>query len=349
MAAPPNANSAGQSDRILTMARAGREAVISEMRKDPKVFVIGEDVGKLGGIFGTAVGVQDEFGFWRAIDTPISETGFIGVACGAAMAGMRPLVELAYVDFFGVCFNQIYNFAAKTHYMSGGQYKMPLTMMIGVGGGYNNAAQHSQTVYGTFAHMPGIKIVVPSNAYDAKGLMHSCIQDDNLTLWMVHKATCGLGWLGAPLKTAMAAVPETDYLIPFGEARIWREGTDVTLVGLGLTVHHCLQAADLLAAGGISAEVIDLRSLVPLDRETIFASVSKTGRLVVVDEDYLSFGVTGEIIASISERDPRVWKAPPRRVAYPDVPVPFSRPLEDFCMPDALKVVAAVKSIMVPQ
>lgn len=328
------------------MARAGREAVISEMRKDESVFVIGEDVGKLGGIFGTAVGVQQEFGEWRAIDTPISETGFIGIACGAAMAGMRPIVELAYADFFGVCFNQIYNFAAKTHYMSGGQYNMPLTMMIGVGGGFNNAAQHSQCVYGTFAHMPGIKVVVPSNAYDAKGLMHACIRDDNLTLWMVHKATCGLGWLGTPLKTSMAVVPEEDYAIPFGEARVWREGKDITLVGLGMTVHHCLQAAELLEAQGIAAEVIDLRTVVPLDRETLFQSVAKTGRLVVVDEDYLSFGVTGEIIAGISERDPRVWKAPPRRVAYPDVPVPFSRPLENFCLPDAEKVVAAALSIL---
>ena len=346
MPAPPSADSSAESTRILTMARAGREAVIDEMRKDGSVFVIGEDVGTLGGIFGTAVGVQEEFGAWRAIDTPISETGFIGIACGAAMAGMRPLVELAYVDFFGVCFNQIYNFAAKTHYMSGGQYRMPLTMMIGVGGGYNNAAQHSQCVYGTFAHMPGIKVVVPSNAYDAKGLMHSCIRDDNLTLWMVHKATCGLGWLGTPLKTSMAAVPEEAYTVPFGEARIWREGTDVTLVGLGLTVHHCLQAADLLAAEGLSAEVIDLRTVVPLDRAAIFDSVAKTGRLVVADEDYLSFGITGEIVASITERDPGVWRAPPRRVAYPDVPVPFSRPLEEFCLPDAAKVAAAARATL---
>jgi pyruvate dehydrogenase E1 component beta subunit len=346
MPAPPSADSSAESTRILTMARAGREAVIDEMRKDASVFVIGEDVGKLGGIFGTAVGVQEEFGAWRAIDTPISETGFIGIACGAAMAGMRPLVELAYVDFFGVCFNQIYNFAAKTHYMSGGQYRMPLTMMIGVGGGYNNAAQHSQCVYGTFAHMPGIKVVVPSNAYDAKGLMHSCIRDDNLTLWMVHKATCGLGWLGTPLKTSMAAVPEEAYTVPFGKARIWREGTDVTLVGLGLTVHHCLQAADVLAAEGVSGEVIDLRTVVPLDRAAIFDSVAKTGRLVVVDEDYLSFGITGEIVASITERDPGVWKAAPRRVAYPDVPVPFSRPLEDFCLPDAVKVAAAARTTL---
>jgi pyruvate dehydrogenase E1 component beta subunit len=345
MAEAQAAQAQGQSERILTMARAGREAVIAAMRRDANVFIIGEDIG-IGGIFGTAVGVAQEFGPQRAIDTPISETGFIGIASGAAMAGMRPVVELAYVDFFGVCFNAIYNFAAKTHYMSGGQYKMPMTLLIGYGGGYNNAAQHSQTVYATFAHMPGIRIVVPASSYDAKGLMASCLADDNLTIWMVHKALCGLGWLGMPLKTVMSVVPEEDYTIPFGQARIWREGKDVTLVGIGWTVHHSLEAADRLAQQGISAEVLDLRSIVPLDREAVFASVKKTGRLVVADEDYMSFGVTGEILATIAERDPRVLKAPAKRIAYPDVPVPFSRPMENHCLPNADKIVAAVEAMM---
>lgn len=334
------------ADRTLTMARAGREAVIAEMRKDPSIFIIGEDVAKLGGIFGTAQGVAEEFGAERAIDTPISETGFIGIATGAAMAGMRPVVELAYADFIGVCYNQIVNFAAKTHYMSGGQFKVPMTLMLGSGGGFNNAAQHSQCMYANLAHMPGMKIAVPSNAYDAKGMMHACIQDDNFTVWMVHKALCGLGWLGTPLPTTMSVVPEEEYVVPFGKARIWKEGTDVTLLGIGWTVHHALSAAETLAEDGVSAEVVDVRSLVPLDRDTIFESVAKTGRLVVGDEDYLSYGITGEVAATITDRDPAVLKAPIRRVAFPDVPIPFARPMENYCLPDAEQMVAAARSIL---
>jgi len=337
---------ASKAERTLTMARAGREAVISEMRKHPNMFLIGEDIAKLGGVFGTTLGMADEFGTERIIDTPISETGFIGIATGAAMAGMRPVVEIAFVDFIGVCFNQIYNFAAKTHYMSGGQYKVPLTFMIGYGGGYNDAAQHSQTLFATLGHVPGIKIVTPADAYDAKGLMHSCLRDDNVTVWMVHKRLWGLGWLGFPLPTALATVPEHDYTIPFGQSRIWREGTDLTLVGLGLTVHNSLQAAEQLAAEGISAEVLDLRSVVPLDRDGVFRSVAKTGRLVVADEDYLSFGVTSEVLAVIAERDPSVLKAPAVRVAYPDVPVPFSRPMEEFCLPSVERILAAARAVM---
>jgi len=337
---------ASRAERTLTMARAGREAVISEMRRNPNMFLIGEDIAKLGGVFGTSIGMADEFGTARIIDTPISETGFIGIATGAAMAGMRPVVEIAFVDFIGVCFNQIYNFAAKTHYMSGGQYKVPLTFMIGYGGGYNDAAQHSQTLFATLGHVPGIKIVTPADAYDAKGLMHSCLRDDNVTVWMVHKRLWGLGWLGFPLPAALATVPEHDYTIPFGQSRVWREGSDLTLAGLGLTVHNSLQAAEQLAAEGISAEVLDLRSVVPLDRDGVFRSVAKTGRLVVADEDYLSFGVTSEVLAVIAERDPSVLKSPAVRVAYPDVPVPFSRPMEDFCLPSVERILAAARATM---
>jgi pyruvate/2-oxoglutarate/acetoin dehydrogenase E1 component len=340
------ATDTGGSARTLTMARAGREAVIAEMRKDPNIFVIGEDIAKLGGVFGTTVGMAEEFGAGRVIDTPISETGFIGIATGAAMAGMRPIVEIAFVDFIGVCFNAIFNFAAKTHYMSGGQFKVPLTMMIGYGGGYNDAAQHSQCLIATLAHVPGIRIVTPADAYDAKGLMHSCLRDDNLTIWMVHKAIWGLGWLGTAIKTAMATVPEEPYAIAFGKARIWREGNDVTLVGYGITVHHALQAAEKLAGEGISAEVLDLRTIVPMDREAIMKSVAKTGRVVVADEDYMNCGVTAEVLATIAERDPRVLKAPAIRVANPDIPVPFSRPMENFALPDADKIVAAAKTTL---
>ena len=332
--------------RTFTMARAGREAVISEMRKHPNMFLIGEDIAKLGGVFGTAIGMAAEFGTARVIDTPISETGFIGIATGAAMAGMRPVIEIAFVDFIGVCFNAIFNFAAKTHYMSGGQFKTPMTFMIGYGGGYCDAAQHSQTLFATLGHVPGIKIVTPADAYDAKGLMHSCLQDDNVTVWMVHKRLWGLGWLGFPLPAALSEVPEHDYTIPFGQSRIWREGKDVTIVGLGLTVHNALTAADQLAAEGISAEVLDLRSVVPMDRDGVFRSAAKTGRLVVADEDYMSFGVTAEVLAVVAERDPSVLKAPAVRVAYPDVPVPFSRPMEEFCLPNVERILTAVRATM---
>lgn len=339
------AQSAVSNSRTLTMARAGREAVMAEMRKDSNIFVIGEDIAKLGGVFGTTVGMAEEFGAHRVIDTPISETGFIGIASGAAMAGMRPVVEIAFVDFIGVCFNAIFNFAAKTHYMSGGLYKMPMTMMIGYGGGYNDAAQHSQCLTATLAHVPGIRIVAPADAYDAKGLMHTCLRDDNLTVWMVHKAIWGLGWLGTAIKTALAEVPEEEYTIPFGKARIWRQGGDVTLVGYGITVHHALAAAAVLEKHGISAEILDLRSIVPLDREAIFNSVAKTGRLIVADEDYMNCGLTAEVLAVVAERDPRVLKAPAVRIAYPDVPVPFSRPMENFCLPLPDKIVAAALSM----
>lgn len=337
---------AESSDRILTMARAAREAVFEEMERDPSIFMIGEDIAKFGGVFGTADGLAEKFGEDRVIDTPISETGFIGIATGAAMHGMRPIIELAYVDFVGVCLNAIYNYAAKTHYMSGGQYKVPMVLQLGVGGGYSNAAQHSQCLYGTIAHLPGIKVVVPSNAYDAKGLMRSAIRDDNVVAFMPHKALAGLGWLGSPLKSAMSTIPSEEYSVPIGEAAITREGTDVTLVGLGWTVHHSLVAAEKLAKDGISAEVVDIRTLVPLDKDTIFNSVKKTGRLVVADEDYLSYGVTAEIAATIAERDPSCLKAPVKRIAFPDIPIPFSRPLEQFALPNADKIYNAAKDLL---
>ncbi len=327
--------------RNLTMARAGREAVIWEMHKNPDIFMIGEDVATFGGVFGTADGLGKIFGPERIIDTPISETGFIGLATGAAMGGMRPIVELAYIDFIGVCFNAIANLAAKTHYMSGGQIKVPMVLMVGVGAGYNNAAQHSQVIYSLLAHMPGMKVVMPSNAYDAKGMMHTALRDDNFTIFLINKNTAGIGFLGRPIQTTINSVPEEDYTVPFGKANIVREGSDVSLIGLGWTLHESLKAADMLAEKGVSAEVVDVRSLVPLDRETILGTVQKTGRLVVSDEDYLSFGLSGEVVASVVERDHTALKAPAQRVCFPDVPIPFAREMEDFCLPYADKIVAA--------
>ena len=335
------------NERKLTVARAGREALMWEMQQDESIFMIGEDVLKFGGVFGTADGFGEMFGADRIIDTPISETGFMGLATGAAMAGMRPVVELAFIDFIGVCYNSIVNLAAKHYAMSNGQVKIPMVLMVGTGGGYNNGAQHSQALHACLAHMPGMIIVAPSNAYDAKGLMHSAVRSDNFVVYMGQKRTAGIGFLGTPIPTSIAAVPEEPYAIPFGVAKIAREGKDITLVGLSWTVHQCLQAADILEKeDGISAEVIDPRTLVPLDREAILKSVQKTGKLVVADEDYQSFSFTAEVIASVVERDPTALKAAPIRVANPDINIPFSRPLEQAILPTAARIVAAARTVL---
>lgn len=329
-----------KNERKLTIARAMAEAVSQEMRTDPRVFVMGEDIGELGGVYGNTRGMLAEFGPQRVRDTPISETGFIGAAVGAAQDGMRPVVELMFVDFFGVCFDAIYNNMAKNIYFSGGAVKVPMVLMTSTGGGYSDGGQHSQCVYGTFAHLPGMKVVVPSNAYDAKGLMIAAIRDDNPVVFMYHKGLQGMGWLGTEAG-ATVNVPEEAYEVEIGKSAIVREGSDVTIVTLGIGVHHALRAAKALAERGVDAEVLDLRSLVPLDRPAILASVRKTGRLIVVDEDYHSFGVTGEIIATVVEHDLGILRSPPRRVAFPDVPIPFARVMEQFCLPNADKIVAA--------
>ena len=334
------------SERTLTISRAMSEAIAQEMRTDSNVFVMGEDVGVYGGIFGSTAGLYDEFGAQRVIDTPISETGFLGAAVGAAMSGMRPIAELMFVDFFGVCMDPIYNMAAKNIYFSGGGFRMPLVITTAVGGGYSDAGQHSQTLYATFAHMPGLKVVVPSTAYDAKGLMTAAIRDDNPVFYMFHKGMQGLGWM-ASVAGAATEVPEEPYELPFGEAAIRREGKDVTIVAIGLMVHRALEAAQALEANGVDAEVIDLRTLVPLDRDTVYNSVKKTGRLVVADEDYTSYGVTAEVITSVVERDIGILKSTPKRVAYPDIQVPYSRPMEQFALPNADKIAVAVQATLI--
>jgi acetoin:2,6-dichlorophenolindophenol oxidoreductase subunit beta len=328
------------TERKLTMSRAIVEAIDQEMARDPKVFVMGEDVGPYGGIFGSTTGLLQKYGEARVRDTPISETAFIGAATGAAAEGMRPIVELMFVDFFGVCMDQIYNHLAKNTYMSGGAVRLPVVLTTAYGGGYNDAAQHSQTLYGVFAHVPGLKVVVPSNAYDAKGLMIQAIRDDNPVMYFFHKGLMGLGWMTSPA-TAATPVPEEPYTLPFGKAEVKRTGTDLTLVTVGLMVHRALEAAALVEKK-ISIEVIDLRTLVPLDRATVVASVRKTGRLLVVDEDYRSFGLTGEIAATVAEADVPLRRY--RRLAEPDVPIPYSRPLEQFVFPSAEKIAAAAQS-----
>lgn len=332
--------------RKLTMAQAIAEGMGQEMERDSSVFVMGEDIGTYGGIFGATGGLLAKFGPDRVMDTPISETAFIGTATGAAAAGMRPIVELMFVDFFGVCMDQIYNHLAKNTYMSGGNVKLPVVLTTAIGGGYNDAAQHSQCLYATFAHMPGLKVVVPSNAYDAKGLMIQAIRDDNPVVFMYHKGIMGLPWM-AFFEGSSNEVPQEAYTIPFGQAKVVREGSDVTIVTLSQMVQKSLLAAQELAGQGISAEVLDLRTLVPLDRAAVLKSVAKTGRLLVADEDYLGFGLSGEISAIVAENlDTLQLKAPVRRLAVPNVPIPYSRPLEQFVIPQVSSVVAAVQALM---
>jgi pyruvate dehydrogenase E1 component beta subunit len=334
------------TDRKLTTQKAIAEAIALEMRGDDSVFVMGEDVATYGGIFGATEGLLAEFGAERVIDTPISETGFIGAAIGAAIGGMRPIVELMFVDFFGVCMDQIYNNMAKIHYFSGGNVTVPVVLTMAVGGGYSDAGQHSQTLWGTFAHVPGLKVVVPSNPYDAKGLMTAAIRDDNPVVYMFHKGVLGLGWM-TPNPRATGVVPEEPYEVEIGKANVAREGNDLTLVTVGLSVHRALDAAEVLDEKGISAEVIDLRSLVPLDREAIVTSVQKTHRLLVVDEDYHSFGMSGEVVATAIEGAFDFLDAPPVRVATPDIPIPYSRPLEQWALPSVDRIVEASSNLLV--
>jgi len=330
--------------RRLTIAKAMSEAIGQEMARDPSVLVMGEDIGKLGGVFGTTSGLLDRFGPERVRDTPISETAFIGAAVGLAAQGMRPVVELMFVDFFGVCMDAIYNLAAKQAYFSGGQVTCPMVLMTSVGGGYGDAGQHSQCLYATFGHLPGMKVVIPSTARDAKGLMLAAIRDPNPVIFMFHKALQGMGWLGT-VAGSITDVPEDDYVVPIGTAAVVREGSEVTIVALGHGVHQALDAAHELEREGCTAEVVDVRTIAPLDRATIRRSVEKTGRLLVVDDDYLSYGFGAEIIASICERGIAL-RASPARIAYPDIPVPFTPVMEHFVLPNADKIVAGVRRML---
>jgi len=332
------------NERELTMAKAIAEAISQEMERDQRVFVMGEDVGVYGGIFGATQGLLSKFGPERIMDTPISETAFIGAATGAAAEGMRPIVELMFVDFFGVCMDQIYNHLAKNTYMSGGNVHLPVVLTTAIGGGYSDAAQHSQCLYSIFAHTPGLKIVVPSTAYDAKGLMIEAIRDDNPVMYFFHKGLMGLGWMRYP-ERSVNVVPEQSYTIPFGKADVKRSGTDITIVCLAMMVHYALDAAEKLSKEGIEAEVIDLRTLVPLDREAVITSIKKTHKLLVVDEDYLGFGLSGEIAAIAADEAFEYLDAPVKRLAVPNVPIPYSHPLEQFVIPSAEAIAEAARSL----
>jgi pyruvate dehydrogenase E1 component beta subunit len=318
-----------------TYLQALNEALRQEMERDSTVFIIGEDVGQFGGCFGVTQGLFDTFGEGRVMDTPITESAIVGAATGAAASGLRPVAELMFVDFIGVALDQLFNQAAKMRFMFGGKAKVPMTLRMPQGAGIGAAAQHSQSLEAWFMHIPGLKVVIPSTPYDAKGLLISAIRDDNPVVFLEHKLLYGLA----------GEVPEDSYTIPIGQADIKREGTDVTLVATSLMVHTALAAADRLAADGLSVEVVDPRSLQPLDTDTIVASVKKTHALVVAHEAVGFAGPGAEIVAQVAEKALDYLDAPIRRVAAPFSPVPFSPPLEQAYIPDADDIVAAIKSI----
>lgn len=332
------------AERVIPMYQAIAEAIRQEMVRDQRVIVMGEDVGGFGGIFGASSGLWKEFGDDRVLDTPISEMGFVGAAVGAALEGMRPVAEVMFIDFIGACMDQVLNHMSKIPYMSGGKMKVPMVLMTAIGGGYNDAAQHSQCLYGMFAHLPGLKVVVPSTPYDAKGLMTTAIRDDNPVMYFFHKGLMGLPWMSI-IEASWAPVPEDPYTIPFGVADVKRQGKDVTVVAVSMMVHRALDAASALEKEGIGVEVIDLRTLVPLDKAAVINSVKKTHKLLIVDEDYKSFGMSGEITSLVAEEALDYLDVPPKRLAVPDVPIPYSNTLEDFVIPSPASIAAAVRGL----
>ncbi len=318
-----------------TYLQALNEAMRQEMERDPEVFILGEDVGQFGGCFGVTQGLFETFGEARVKDTPITESAIVGAATGAAAMGMRPVCEIMFVDFIGVALDQLYNQAAKMRFMFGGKAKIPMVLRAPQGAGIGAAAQHSQSLEAWFAHVPGLKVVMPSTPYDAKGLLIAAIRDDNPVVFLEHKILYGIE----------GEVPDEPYTIELGKAKVQREGNDVTIVATAAMVHTALEAAEQLAADGIDAEVIDPRSLTPLDIDTIIDSVKKTHGLLIVHEAVRKGGVGGEIAAQVAEQAFDFLDAPIMRIGAPFTPVPFSPPLEKAFIPDAGAVVGAVKQM----
>ena len=323
------------SDQEISFREALRQAMQEEMQRDETVFLIGEDVGLSGGIFKCSEGLLEEFGPERVVDAPISEAGYVGLSIGAAMTGLRPIAELMFGDFILLAMEQIVNQAAKIRYMSGGQCKVPLTIRASMGAGRSSAAQHSQSLHALCAHIPGLKVVMPSCPRDAKGLLKTAIRDDNPVIFFEDKM----------MYNDTGPVPEGECALPLGQADIKRVGDHITLIATSSMVGVSLKAADLLAENDIHAEVVDLRTLFPLDRETLLQSVRKTGYAVVVDEGSQRYGITGEIAATISEAAFDYLDGPVLRIGAADVPVPFSPPLEFSTIPDEQRIVRAVHSL----
>jgi pyruvate dehydrogenase E1 component beta subunit len=335
--------------RKITIAEAIREALREEMLRDESVFLIGEDIGiegGFGGPFGVTKGLAEEFGHERVRDTPISESAIIGVAIGAAAMGMRPVAEVQYGDFIFCAMDQVVNQAAKLRYMSGGQVKVPMVIRIPTGA-TGRGAQHAQSPEAFFIHVPGLKIAVPCTPYDAKGLLKTAIRDDNPVLFFEHKLLYGgEGYRAMGGLNLVGAVPEEEYLIPFGVADIKREGDDVTILAKLLMVHRSITAAEELEKEGISAEVIDPRTLVPFDKETVIKSVKKTGRLIIVEEDTKTGGWGAEVAAIVAEEAIDYLDAPIKRVSTPDTPIPASPTLESYVIPNKERIIEAVKEIV---
>jgi pyruvate dehydrogenase E1 component beta subunit len=321
--------------REITLSQAIREALAEELRRDPRVFVIGEDVAEAGTPFKVLAGLVEEFGPDRILDSPISEPGITGLGVGAAMTGMRPVVDIMFGDFIGLAMDQIANQAAKVHYMSGGKLKVPLVIRTTLGATRRSAAQHSQSLHAWVSHVPGLKVALPSTPYDAKGLLKTAIRDENPVVFFEDKMMYQL----------KGPVPEAEYLIPFGVADIKRTGTDITIVATSSMVQVALAAAETLETLGISAEVIDPRTTFPLDKDTLIASAQKTSRAIVVDEGYERYGLTAEIAAVIGDGAFYSLDAPVKRLGAMDVPVPFSPVLEDQTVPTAATVAEVAKTL----
>lgn len=331
---------------IKTIRQAIQEALTQEMRRDPRVVVIGEDVSggagtpgardAAGGVMGVTRGLIQEFGEGRLIDTPISESAIMGAAAGAALSGLRPVAELMFSDFLGVCFDQIYNQAAKFRYMFGGKAETPVVIRTMYGAGFRAAAQHSQCLYSLFTHIPGLKVVMPATPYDAKGMLIQAIRDNDPVIFMEHKM----------LYTLEGEVPEESYTVPFGEANVVREGDDITVVTLGRMVHLADQAAQAMQKNGVHVEVIDLRTTSPLDEATVLESVERTGRLVVVDESNPRCSMASDIAGLVAQKAFGALKAPIEQVTAPHVPPPFSDALEDIYIPTVADIQGAIGRVM---
>ncbi len=323
---------------ILTVIEAVRDAMREEMERDPSVFVMGEDVGKRGGVFLATQGLIDEFGAGRVIDTPLAESSLAGIAMGAAMAGMRPIAEIQFADFVWPTMNQVVGEAARARYGTKGGVHVPMVLRSPYGGHVRGGLFHSQSIEAYFAHTPGLKVVTPAAPYDAKGLLKAAIRDDDPVIFLEHKRT---------YRSVRGEVPEDDYIVPIGSADVKRDGADVTLVTYGLTVHYALQAAETLAGEGAEVEVVDLRTVRPIDAATVLASVRKTSRALIVHEDNLTGGIGAEVSALITEGAFADLDAPVMRCAGLDIPaMPFAPTLEAAYMPTADKIAAALRELL---
>jgi 2-oxoisovalerate dehydrogenase E1 component beta subunit len=323
---------------IITLIEAIRMAMDEELARDPRVFITGEDVGKRGGVFRATQGLIDKYGSTRIVDSPLAELSIVAIGIGAALADLRPICEIQFADFIHPAFNQIVNEAAKMYYRSDGQWRVPMTIRSPYGGGISGALYHSQSVEAFFTHVPGLKVVIPSTPYDAKGLLKSAVRDPNPVLFFEPKK----GY-----RAIKGEVPDTEYTIPIGPARIAREGTDVTVFAYGMMAYYTELAAEQVARdNGISVEVIDLRTLLPLDKETMLNSIKKTGKALIVHEANLTSGYGAEIAAVLADEGFEYLDGPVKRLAGPDIPaVPFSHPMQEFFMPNPDKIAASIRDL----